>query len=359
MNGFQLKRAREICRLTQAELAERIGVQQALIAMFERGTRDADAELLAKISATTGFPTTFFLDYPQYEFPLGSLLYRKFSRLSNHEKTHTHRVIEQCFTVFMRLTERLRMIPLRIPRRIEDDPFTAAQLVRSSLGYDPEAPLSHLINRLERSGVVIFILPEEVSDLDAFSTWVNGTIPVIVISPGKPGDRQRLSVAHELGHLLLHQTLQGKFDDIEKEANQFAGELLFPEDAARQELVPPITLSGLADLKRKRGMSLQALIFKALEIDVIDERQANSLRVQISKKGWRKQEPDALYIKPEKPRALRRMAEVMYGDPIDYKKFAHDMHMPIFWLKQLVDGHAGKEDFGEKGKRSSSQEHLS
>ena len=178
-----------------------------------------------------------------------------------------------------------------------------------------------------------------------------------MISHGKPGDRQRLSVAHELGHLLLHQTLQGKFDDIEKEANQFAGELLFPEDAARQELVPPITLSGLADLKRKRGMSLQALIFKALEIDVIDERQANSLRVQISKKGWRKQEPEALYIKPEKPRALRRMAEVLYGDPIDYKKFAHDMHMPIFWLKQLVDGHAGKEDFGEKWKQSSSQEH--
>ena len=259
----------------------------------------------------------------------------------------------------MRMTERLRMIPLRIPRRIEDDPLTAAQLVRSSLGYDPEAPLHHLINRLERNGVIIFILPEEVKDLDAFSTWVNGTIPVIGISPGKSGDRQRLSVAHELGYLLLHQTLQGGFDDIEKEANQFAGELLFPENAARQELVPPITLSGLADLKRKRGMSLQALIFKALESNIIDERQANSLRVQISKKGWRKQEPEALYVRAEKPRALRKMAEVLYGDPIDYRKFAQDMHMPVFWLKQLVEGYAGKEDFGEKGKKRPSQQRFS
>jgi Zn-dependent peptidase ImmA (M78 family)/DNA-binding XRE family transcriptional regulator len=357
MNGFQLKRAREICRLTQAELAERLGVQQALIAMLERGTRDADTELLEKISAMTGFPTAFFLDYPQYEFPLGSLLYRKFSRLSHHEKTHSHRVIEQCFTVFMRMTERLRMIPLRIPRRMEDDPFTAAHLVRSSLGYDPDAPLKHLINRLERCGVIIFTLPEEVENLDAFSTWVNGTIPIIVISPWKPGDRQRFSIAHELAHLLLHQTLQGDFDAIEKEADQFAGELLFPEEAARQELVPPITLSGLAELKRKREMSLQALIFKALEIEVMDQRQANSLRVQLSKKGWRKKEPDGLYIQPEKPRALRKMAEVLYGDPIRYQKFAHDMHMPVFWLKQLIDGYAGKEEFENKGKTLPSQQH--
>ena len=355
MNGLQLKRAREICRLTQADLADRLGVQQAVIAMLERGTREPDAELLEQISATTGFPTSFFLDYPQYEFPLGSLLYRKFNRLPSHEKTHSHRLIEQCFTVFMRMTERLRMIPLRIPKRIEDDPFTAAHLVRSSLGYDPDAPLRHLINRLERSGVIIFILPEEVVDLDAFSTWVNGSIPVIVISPGKPGDRQRFSISHELAHLLLHQTIQGGFDAIEKEADQFAGELLFPEDAACQELVEPITLSGLSDLKRKRGISLQALIFKALEIGVIDQRQANSLRVQMSKKGWRKKEPDALYIKPEKPRALRKMAEVLYGDPINYKKFADDMHMPVFWLKQLIEGYAGKEEFNEREKNLPSQ----
>lgn len=350
MNGLQLKRARDICRLTQAELAEQLGVQQAVIAMLERGTREPDTKLLEQISAATGFPMSFFEDYPPYDFPLGSLLYRKFNRLPSREKTHSHRVIEQCFTIFMRMAERLRMIPLRIPKRIEEDPFTAASLVRSSLGYDPDAPLRHLVNRLERYGVIIFILPEEVEDLDAFSTWVNGSIPVIVVSPGKPGDRQRFSIAHELAHLLLHQTLQGGFEAIEKEADRFAGELLLPEDAARQELVEPITLSGLTELKRRRGMSLQALIFKALEIGVIDERQANSLRVQISKKGWRKKEPDALYIKPEKPRALRKMAEVLYGDPINYRKFADDMHMPVFWLKQLIEGYAGKEEFQEKGK---------
>jgi len=60
MNGLQLKRARDICRLTQADLADRLGVQQAIIAMLERGTREPNAELLEQISATTGFPTSFF-----------------------------------------------------------------------------------------------------------------------------------------------------------------------------------------------------------------------------------------------------------------------------------------------------------
>jgi Zn-dependent peptidase ImmA (M78 family)/DNA-binding XRE family transcriptional regulator len=344
MMGDQIKHAREFNGLTQTMLAEQVGVQQYIIAYIERNARVPSDELLGKISEVTGFPVTFFEESPESEFPLGSLLYRKFNYLSSQDRTRSYRLAWQSYYLHARLSKRLRTIPLRIPKNIEEDPITAARLVRSAIGCDPESPLKNLINKIERQGIIVLMLTEEIEGLDAFSTWVDGTRPVIMLSPGRPGDRQRLSTAHELGHLVLHQSFRGGFEGLEREANQFAAELLLPDEAMRREMIPPITLSILAELKRRWGTSIQALTYRARELGIITLRQEKYLWTQISKRWGKKQEPDALYIPPEKPRALRKMAEILYGEPIHYNKLATETHSPVFWVKSALDQHATKED---------------
>jgi Zn-dependent peptidase ImmA (M78 family)/DNA-binding XRE family transcriptional regulator len=350
MNGERLRQVRELLGWTQAHLAELVEVQQGTIAALEREARVPSDELLERIASVTGFPVAFFEERPPIEFPLGTLLYRKFARLSSQEKARAHRIAQQIFNAFLRMGARLKVIPLRIPKKVDEDPITAARLVRSGIGFDPETPIKNLINRLERHGVLIITLPDEIEDLDAFSTWVDGTIPVIVLSSGKPGDRQRWNVSHELGHLILHQSLQGGFDAIEHEANQFAAELLLPEGAMKREIIPPVTLSSLAELKPRWGVALQTLITRALELEIITYRQAKYLRMQISRRGWIKDEPQALYIQPEKPRALRKMAEILYGEQINYKKLADDMHLPTFFIKRVIESYAGKDELGNNMK---------
>jgi Zn-dependent peptidase ImmA (M78 family) len=344
MIGEQIKHAREFNGFTQAMLAEKLGIQQYVISQAERNARVLSDDLLKQISEVTGFPVEFFDESPESEFPIGSLLYRKFNYLSSQDKTHAYRIAWQSYYLYERLSKRLRTIPLRIQKYIEEDPITAARLIRSAMGCEPETPIKNLINKLERHGIVVIMLSEEIKGLDAFSTWVNGIYPVIVLSPERPGDRQRLSAARELGHLVLHQSFRGGFDGLEREANQFAAELLLPEEAMRREMVPPVTLSSLAELKCRWGMSIQALTSRARELGIISLRQDKYLWTQISKRGWKIHEPDALYIPPEKPRALRKMAEVLYGEPIQYKKLADEMHLPVFWVKGALDNHASKED---------------
>jgi Zn-dependent peptidase ImmA (M78 family)/DNA-binding XRE family transcriptional regulator len=344
MIGEQIKHAREFNGFTQAMLAEKLGIQQYVVSQAERNARVLPDELLNQIADITGFPVTFFDESPETEFPLGSLLFRKFNYLSSQDKTRAYRIAWQSYYLYERLSKRLRTIPLRIPKYIEEDPITAARLIRSAIGCEPESPIKNLINKFERHGIVVIMLSEEIKGLDAFSTWVNGIHPIIVLSPERPGDRQRLSAAHELGHLVLHQSFRGGFDGLEREANQFAAELLLPEEAMRREMIPPITLSNLAELKNRWGTSIQALTYRARELGIISLRQDKYLWTQISKRGWKTQEPDALYIAPEKPRALRKMAEVLYGEPIQYKKLAGETHLPVFWVKRALDNHASKED---------------
>jgi hypothetical protein len=60
---------------------------------------------------------------------------------------------------------------------------------------------------------------------------------------------------------------------------------------------------------------------------LIAERQYRCLFEQLSIKGWRTKEPANLDVPVEKPRVLRQMAELLYGQPIEYERMAADLHL--------------------------------
>jgi Zn-dependent peptidase ImmA (M78 family)/transcriptional regulator with XRE-family HTH domain len=348
MNGTRLRYAREIKGWTQEVFAEKLGIRQSMVAYLEGGARMPSSELQQRIVDTTGFPLAFFMEEFEHEFPLGSLLYRKHSELPAQERIWSHRIAELSFNLMQHMAGQLKPLVLRIPKDIDEDAVTAAQLVRSAIGCDSDSPLKNLMNKLERAGVSILMLPDEIERLDSFSTWVDGVKPVIVLSPEKPGDRQRMSLAHELGHLVLHRSIRGNLEGVEKEAFQFAAELLMPEDAMRREMTPPVTLSALAELKLRWGVAMQALLYRARELEIITPHIYKHLIIQQTKNWGRKVEPQATYIKPHKPRVIRQMAELLYGDDtrdtINYRKLSDETHLPLFWAKRIIDAHAGKNE---------------
>jgi Zn-dependent peptidase ImmA (M78 family) len=228
---------------------------------------------------------------------------------------------------------------------LDEDPVTAARLTRDKLGLPLDTPIPHLIRALERGGVFVLALPLALDgtelraeDTEAFSEWAGPRLerPVIAYTAGKPGDRLRLSVAHELGHLVLHSNLRGTQASMEKEAFEFAGEFLMPESALRDEILPPITLMTMAQLKRRWGVSLQALVRRAKALEIITDRQYRYFFEQISLKGWRKQEPANLAIPIESPRALTKMAEVLYGRPVDLRRMATDAGLSLQVLRDIL-----------------------
>lgn len=345
MNGDRLKRAREIKGWTQQDLADAVGVTQAAIARIEQNLLTPSEQLEQQIALATGFPVAFFQQDNGVDFPLGSLLFRQHMCLKSRERDQILQTAWATYVLYDFMAQKLRLMPLRLPRFQDEDVRTAALLTRNALGIEPDVPVRNLVNRLEKAGVVVLTIPLDIYGHDAFSLWSDRRA-VIVLSHGKPGDRQRFTTAHEIGHLVQHYVLWGSHAEVETEANDFAQEFLLPEDAMREVITKPITLSSLAELKPRWGVSVKFLIERAFKLNMISVDQRKYLHKQVNLQ-WHGAEPSNLAIEPERPRALRKMAEVLYsnkkGGSINYQKLARDTAMPVSLIAEILDVHAPQQ----------------
>jgi Zn-dependent peptidase ImmA (M78 family) len=152
-----------------------------------------------------------------------------------------------------------------------------------------------------------------------------------------------MSAAHELAHLVMHQPVTASVSEMEDQAKRFASAFLLPAEAIRQELVGPVTLDSFVNMKLRWGVSVQALIVRAHDLQIVTDRKYRTLFQQLSARGWRLNEPLSTKVPLERPRAVRQVAELLYGKKINYAKAAADLHYPESFLRALFEAHASKE----------------
>ncbi|MDX1919926.1 MAG: ImmA/IrrE family metallo-endopeptidase, partial [Candidatus Caenarcaniphilales bacterium] len=134
----------------------------------------------------------------------------------------------------------------------------------------PRGPIKNLTNLLESKGLIIFPLDGAADEYDGFSFWTSSGHPLVFINVNMPADRYRFTLAHELGHLVMHS--KGGLD-IENQANLFALHFLVPDQDIKHQL-RNINFSSLKDLKRTWGVSIQALGYKAKHLGFINDLNA-------------------------------------------------------------------------------------
>lgn len=351
ISGERVRQVRELLGLTQAQLAEKLEIDQSAVGHIEAGRSQASETVLERLSLRTGFPVGFFMQGPPPEFPMGSLLFRSLRSTTSRERTEARRYGELAYECASLMAQRVKIaVPLRVPKIALDaprgiTPATAAEHARDAFGLSPNTPIQHLVNTLERGGVLVLALPLRLEKRDAFSLWAGDAheTPVIVLSGDVPGDRLRFSIAHELGHLIMHQPIRGNLPDLETEAQAFASELLLPRGAMENEMHPPITLTTLSQLKPRWQVSIQALVMRARELEVITNRQAKYLFQQIGGLGWRTVEPIEIPI--EKPRAFRKLAEELFGKPVNITRLSSSTNkLGLDLAKRFLEAHATRDE---------------
>lgn len=143
------------------------------------------------------------------------------------------------------------------------------------------------------------------------------------------GYRINFTLGEEIGHLVLHSPLTVSVAEADNQARAFAQELLLPREAMIEEMRSPITLSNLAPLKPRWNVSLQMLIRRASDLQLITPNQYRCLNQQIRSGGWTQIEPGDERIPQPKPRLMRKMAELQYGAPIDLGKLSTETGIPM------------------------------
>ena len=168
------------------------------------------------------------------------------------------------------------------------DAEIAAEKFRYDYKLSINQPISDLINILENIGIVIIQLDNsnnQFSDFDGLSEIVNGVPVIITLKSKDDGARQRFTISHELGHLIL--AIDSKELDEEKICNVFAGSLLMPRDSVLKEFGNERSFINNYELfafKKEYKVSIAATIYRLKELGIISDYLFRNLNMMFRKK---------------------------------------------------------------------------
>jgi Zn-dependent peptidase ImmA (M78 family)/DNA-binding XRE family transcriptional regulator len=304
--GQRIRRMRHISGLGQEEFAKKVGIAAGSVSKLENGRMPISEDLLSTIVGTLGCSTRFLTSEVEL-IPTTKPWLRAYA---DAPKRAVDQMVDDCTTAMEAIIGLdLRLLPDSLPLFTGDLMDQAAiedfaVNVRLAAGLGEGDVVGNSIRAAERMGCIVLPMSDELGRHLGISVRANQTAVICLgrwSSDGVPvpGDRQRWTVAHELGHLTLHAALSAPTTAelaslIEKQAHAFAGAFLAPGDAMLEELASlggRVTLRTLASIKEHWGISIKALVMRFQNLGVIDADHARSLYKQISARGWNKNEP--------------------------------------------------------------------
>jgi Zn-dependent peptidase ImmA (M78 family)/DNA-binding XRE family transcriptional regulator len=317
INHRMIQLARESRGLTQSELAEKMDIPQGNLSRMERGDyAGIKDEYLEKFSKILNYPADFF--YQTNQISTSDTHYRKSIVLDQKTKLKA----EALMNIYkFHVEEMLVCLDLgnkNIPilREQHDSPEKTAKYLRSYWKI-PKGPIDDLSMVIEQNGIIVIHIDFETDKIDGRTIIADTGHPIIFINKTASGDRQRITLGHELGHVILHLSTMPTFGrDEEIEAFAFAAEFLMPLSECEYDL-SNLSIERLADLKRVWKIAMQAILYRAQTQELIPYNKARYLWSQFSSKGWKKKEP--IDVPKEMPTLFTRMVNILMKD-LDYTK---------------------------------------
>jgi Zn-dependent peptidase ImmA (M78 family)/DNA-binding XRE family transcriptional regulator len=297
----RVKRLRLVRRWDQHELARRAGTSATVISQIEQGRTTPTSAQIAGIASALGYSPEY-LTAELNLLPTTRPWLRAYADASKREADAR----TASATVAAEYIRRLDLSPLpnllpAFKGELDDDDAIeeAAADVRVLADLDEQAVVANAIRAAERLGCIVLPLESELGRHLGMSVRADQLPIVCVAKDDVPGDRQRWTVAHELGHLVLHGQSPPPRDAqaaarMEKQAHRFAAAFLGPGDALIETLREhggKVTLRALAEVKAVWGIAIKALVGRFQSLGLIDAEHARSLYKQISARKWTKDEP--------------------------------------------------------------------
>mgnify|MGYP000663381436 FL=1 len=337
-NGNRLKSARQYRGLTVEELAQKINVSKQTISQYETGKiENVPFDKILSISNVLNFPYKYFAQENRLKLQTGATYFRSLMKTSKKYRLAQEIKMEHIAAIYSFLNEYVTFPELNLPDLNEEtlSPTEVAKVLREywKLG---DKPIENLMSTVEQNGIVVTTFATDTDDIDAFSQYVdvNGTdVYLIALSSNKESaSRINFDIAHELGHILLHEWSEDEevltreeFKAKEKEANEFAAAFLMPETsfAADVELEPQ-NLDYYKQIKRKWKVSITAMLYRSCDLGIITQGQYQYMMRIMQNKGWRKSEPLDNTMKAAKP--------ALFSDAVDLL-----LDNKVFTQKEFVD----------------------
>jgi Zn-dependent peptidase ImmA (M78 family) len=312
-------------------LAQAVGLSAMAISKYERDQIKPSSETLLRLAKALGVRIEYFFRQPSIN--LTEVEFRKHSKLSSKDEAKALEDVREKLERWIDLEAvipaswpKAFALPKGLPAQIssyEEIESVAARVRKAwQLGT---GPIGNLMDKMEEEGIKVILTPHDGGKkFDGLVAKADGHT-IIVVGQDWPGDRQRFTLAHELGHLVLHGRLASELDE-ERACNRFASAFLIPREevirllgSSRSWLEP----RELYLLKQEWGLSMNGWIYRAQDLQVINPTTSRRLwdffaQQQHQGLSWRKCEPGDPYPKECPMRfsqlIYRALAEDLIGE---------------------------------------------
>lgn len=317
----RLRQARQLALKTKQDVAAAIGVSPAAVGQYESGAFAPRPEHIEKLATFLRVPVGYFAaGRPQARLESTGVFFRSLRATAAKQRNKAISYAEHVWELANALESHVRFPPVDIPGfaggeiapgTFSTDPATAAQQLRAawSLG---DGPIPQMLRLVEAKGIITVLVPmveTEVARIDAFSTTSLGR-PLMILSPDRADDvyRHRFSIAHELGHIVLHGGRTSGTLDLEREADRFAAEFLTPRRMLDAELESRLDMNHVLNMSNRWGVQPSSIVLRSRELGKISEASA--------RRGYIRLHQMAVTVEPvakfpgEQPLLLSRAVEL-------------------------------------------------
>ena len=316
----------ELARLSRginrSELAELTNISQSNISRMELGHIGISDQAIDSISKALNYPLEFFtqkinlyppnIHYRKREI-ISQKILQKADALMNIYRIHIEEMLKN-------IELSIENIPVISKQEKCDTPEKVAEFIRSYWKV-PKGAILNLTQIIEANGIIVIQLDFGTDMIDGRSMMTETGHPIIFVNKHSSGDRMRMTIAHELGHIIMHlKTIPTFARDEEEEAFRFASEFLMPYNEIKHEFSDKsekLSIGKLSDMKRKWKVSMQAILNWAEKNNCITKNQSRYLWSQIISLGMRKKEP--IEIPKEDSTLINRMVNIIM-ESYEYSK---------------------------------------
>ena len=302
---YRLTEARELRGYSVAELAEKLQVSRQSVYMYENGTQNPSVDIATLITETLDFPLSFFAS-PRVGIQIDDkpIFFRDMKTNVEKNRRMASRWLQLLYDRVLVYSKDVDLQPVNIPLFCVDDIEKIdmldidayAEKTRRFWGLG-NGPISDLTMLIENNGIIVSHKDFGTEKMDACSVIVDGRPCMLINVHRQTCSRILANTAHELGHIILHQNIDKRMinntrthDLLERQAWRFSSAFLMPPATFANELGYP-TINQYLLLKKRWRTSIASMIMHSRELDIIDDERKQYLFRELSRQGWRKNEP--------------------------------------------------------------------
>ena len=318
-NGQRLREALQFRSMKMTDLAKQTGISKQSISLYANNENTPPFENVLKIAHILSFPFDFFVTADLCTTSTSNTYFRSQATTRKKDQRAQQQRLEYLAKLQEVLLEYVDLPLLDLPstadfsetfpepqcisaEKITTEIESVARKTREYWGLGT-GPIHNIKHQLEAHGVFVTSGHGIDRRIDAFSQKVNiqgsGSVFLVGLSDEKSAARLNFDMAHELGHILMHNwddsnddLTHDEFNNLERQANFFASSFLLPRESFVPDVAPYATkLDYYITLKAKWHVSIQAMMYRARQLNIITHNQFQYMMRTLSAKGWRTQEP--------------------------------------------------------------------